>query len=333
MAPSDRPGDDDNDYLSGRAPSLDDTPIDRESPYLGGGPEGDMDPFPSPDDYLADINLPLEDIPELDNDLKADTLEFERVSRSSKPNRLGLKLILGVVVLGVGGIAAWAQWGDELFGRNGDELPIVRASEIPLKVRPEKPGGIDIPNRDKLVYDRLEKKPPEEKTENLLPRPEVPLTPPAPKPVDKAEITVQPEEKPELKSETLQKAGTPPTTAEVKAIEKPAPAPTPPKIVTKVEPKVAALSKAPVITAKSYQIQLAAVRTAAAAKTEWTRLQKKHPSLLGKLSLNVVRADLGKKGVFHRLRAGPLTDLTVAKALCSSLAKVKLGCLVIRPGK
>jgi len=62
-------------------------------------------------------------------------------------------------------------------------------------------------------------------------------------------------------------------------------------------------------------------------------LQKKHQSLLGKLSLNVVRADLGKRGIYYRLRAGTFANQVVAKALCQSLAKVKVACLVIRPGK
>jgi hypothetical protein len=46
-----------------------------------------------------------------------------------------------------------------------------------------------------------------------------------------------------------------------------------------------------------------------------------------------MRADLGKKGIFYRLRAGSFANQVTAKALCQSLAKVKVGCLVIRPGK
>ena len=57
------------------------------------------------------------------------------------------------------------------------------------------------------------------------------------------------------------------------------------------------------------------------------------PNFLGNLSLNVVRADLGPKGIFYRLRAGPLADKATARALCQVLAKKKVGCLVIPPGE
>ena len=350
MAPSDIPGDipsDEDDKENPKEPSFgpDEGAASNGVPNLSlpaegaatpAGTSGEV-PFPSGNEYLADVDLPLEDIPELDNnDLRADTLEFEPISRRPKPKRSGLKFLLAAIIVGGAGYGAWAQWGDMIFAGNSDELPIVRASEIPLKVRPEKPGGINIPNRDKLVYDRLEKKPPEEKTENLLPRPEVPLAPPQPKPVDKAEVTAKPEPKPDPKAKTV---GSQPTAAEVEAVKKPEPAPAPPKVeekVVKAPPKVVAPKPAPVsatTASKNYQIQLAAVRNAAAAKSEWTRLQKKHKSLLGKLSLNVVRADLGKRGVYYRLRAGPFATQVVAKALCQSLAKVKVACLVIRPGK
>tara|TARA_B100000315_G_scaffold256993_1_gene304429 strand:+ start:1693 stop:2664 length:972 start_codon:yes stop_codon:yes gene_type:complete len=323
MAPSDTPINDDEDLNAGNA-SVDQPSVDENG-----------------------HQVTLEEIPELDReDLRADTLEFEQINRRAKPKGRGSKLLIILLIIGGGGYAAWSQWGDELLGRNVDELPVVHAPEAPLKVRPEAPGGIDIPNRDKLVYDRLEKKPPEEKTENLLPRPEVPLTPPAPKPQDKAEVTPQPEPKEEIEPEEPKSAGSPPTTEEVKAVKKPEPAPEPPKIekpVVKVEPKPAEPVKAapvklvtPVtkpITKQSYQIQLAAVRNADAAKREWARLQKKYDSVLGPLSLNVERADLGKKGIFYRLRAGPVTDLAAAKSLCQSLAKLKVGCLVIRPGR
>ena len=333
------------------APS--DKPIDDDEELNAGERSGEQPGFDEPSLDETGAQVQLEDIPELDNeDLRADTLEFERINRRAKPKGSGLKYLVILLILGGGGYAAWAQWGEELLGRNADELPVVHAPETPLKVRPQTPGGIDIPNRDKLVYDRLEKKPPEEKTENLLPRPEVPLAPPAPKPQEKAEVTPQPESEPkkEAKPEEPKAAGTPPTTEEVKAVKKPEPAPEPPKIekpVVKVEPKAAEpVQAAPVklvgpattsaskpFTKQSYRIQLAAVRNADAAKREWTRLQKKHNSVLGPLSLSVERADLGKKGIFYRLRAGPVADLAAAKALCQSLANLKVGCLVVRPGR
>ncbi len=295
-------------------------------------------------------NPPLEEIPDLnEGDLKTDTLEFERVSRQRPRNKSGLKWAILLVLFGGGAYAIWEQWGDGLIGRKADELPVVRAPEGPMKVRPEQPGGIDIPNRDKLVYDRLEKKPPEANMENLLPRPEVPLSPPEQKPVDKAELPSQPDAKGEPETTAVTSAAegpksapppepksAPPTVREVIAATKPSAVP-PPPLVKEPEPaaKKATAKPAPVKAAPGdgYQIQLAAVRKQEAAKSEWQRLSKKHNSLLGQLSLNVVRADLGNKGIFYRLRAGPIADLTAAKTLCQALVKQKVGCLVVRPKK
>ena len=83
-----------------------------------------------------------------------------------------------------------------------------------------------------------------------------------------------------------------------------------------------------------YQIQVAAARTPKQARLEWERIRRKHLDLLGDLGLTVMKADLGpKKGVFYRLRIGPLENENSARALCKKLSKRKLGCLVVRPGR
>ena len=109
---------------------------------------------------VADEKEFREGIPELDQkELRKDTLEFEPVRRRAPRRRRGVRrlvIIIGVVIVAVG---AWAIWGDYLTGGSSDTIPIVRAPIGPIKVRPDTPGGINIPNRDKLVYDRLEKKP------------------------------------------------------------------------------------------------------------------------------------------------------------------------------
>ena len=86
-------------------------------------------------------------------------------------------------------------------------------------------------------------------------------------------------------------------------------------------------------TAPAYKVQVAAVRSLERAQGEWERLRRKNSALLGNLTLSVTKADLGpKKGVFYRLRAGPLADEAAARALCAKLAEHKMGCLVVRPG-
>jgi hypothetical protein len=79
---------------------------------------------------------------------------------------------------------------------------------------------------------------------------------------------------------------------------------------------------------------LAAARTADAAQKEWDRLRRKNLDVLGNLGLSITKVDLGeKKGIFYRLRAGPLKHDGDARTLCKILAKRKTGCLIVRPGK
>ena len=307
-----------------------------------------------------------EDIPDLDQrELRTDTLEFEPVRRRTPKRRRGVRSFVLIVALVVIAGGAWGIWGELLTGGATNSIPIVRAPSGPIKVRPDSPGGINIPNRDKLVYDRLEKKPPERQAETLLPQPEKPLpapgaespvpapgatsapavgledilqpTPPA-RPSKSVEQAVLPA--PEKTAPAPSASTEPPTVAEVQAARPPKPSlPSPASGTSAAGPKPGRTSAtAPVksgdtaVFAQNFQVQLAAVRDEQAAAREWKRLQSRNAGLLSGLKLNVVRADLGDRGVYYRLRAGPISERAAAVTLCQSLAKAKVGCLVVRPG-
>jgi cell division septation protein DedD len=80
-----------------------------------------------------------------------------------------------------------------------------------------------------------------------------------------------------------------------------------------------------------FRIQVGAVRSEDAVRTEWDRLRRAHPDLLGPLAVNSARADLGERGVFYRLQAGPVTDAGEAERLCAELKQRNVGCIVVRP--
>ena len=48
-------------------------------------------------------------------------------------------------------------------------------------------------------------------------------------------------------------------------------------------------------------------------------MQQKYPTLLANYRPMVQKADLGAKGVWYRLRIGPIVDKTAAAKLCSQL--------------
>ena len=88
----------------------------------------------------------------------SDVLEFEAIkSKPPKPWR-GLKVAIFIIafVLLIG--SGWLVYGDILHGlmisRNAN-VPLISAPVGPVKLRPDKPGGMQVPNRDKLVYGRI----------------------------------------------------------------------------------------------------------------------------------------------------------------------------------
>ena len=285
----------------------------------------------------------------------SDALEFESV-KLARPKRSGWKLFSLLVLIAGGVGAGWLYYGDQLMHHVGDQLPVIRAAEGPVKVRPKTPGGMEIPDRDKLVYGRMNGGVEDPRIERLLPLPETLKTPLS------AKVKLNAVPAPSIVQSTAKKSIVPPkqnmkknNVESLKTVlpnEIKAPAvknnkDVAPKVVdaplkaTKAAP-AAPLPTLPValpsssetpISGIAYQIQLAAVRTPDRARSEWARLKRKHGDLLGDYSLKVVRVDLGPtKGIFYRLRAGPIAWEDVAKALCENLGKRKVGCLIVRPG-
>ncbi|MFO1059220.1 MAG: SPOR domain-containing protein [Dongiaceae bacterium] len=82
---------------------------------------------------------------------------------------------------------------------------------------------------------------------------------------------------------------------------------------------------------KVYRVQLGAMKSVGLAKAEWDKLQGQYGSVLGGLKLTVQRADLGKKGIYYRVQAGPLADAAAAQKICADLKQQNQQCLVVRP--
>ena len=311
-----------------------------------------------------------------------------------------LFILIGVSIV-LGGI--WVGLGDKIMamvqGELGD-VPVINADPSPIKVRPESPGGMQVPNQDRLVYGVIDGSSSQPRMERLLPNPEKPvevdnvLTRSVPetnevvagtaprgtadmkgaagvsgesglKPIPSAETvaalsaTAPPPPSVAGAPRALTPSGTAPTTTAKQSAPPPPPQPktentvtaAPPQAPSAPAPKTAEpaapvqqaatppATAAPAAPAseealnKSFRVQLAAGRSKPAIESEWDRLRDRNKDLLGDLSLQVTRIDLGAtKGIFYRLRAGPLENETVAKTLCERLKQRKLGCLVVKPG-
>jgi cell division septation protein DedD len=283
--------------------------------------------------------------------------EFEPVFRRQpkKRGRLWLSLSYLVLVgLAIGG--SWYYFTGKPVNDDGSYVPIIRANLDPVKVRPAKPGGMEVPNQDKLVYERLQGGRAKPRVERLLPPAEKPLPPPVLN-IETAAGTPEPGPKSKPGKQAAAKAGgegkaSSPASAKPKLSV--ATAPSKPLAKTPTTKDVLAARKPPLpenmgpaaATTKgaadrgrpgdgeAYRVQLAAVRSLDRVNGEWERLRGKNKDLLGTLSLTVSKTDLGpKKGIFYRLRVGPLVDEIKARDLCRKLAARKVGCLIVRPGK
>ncbi len=229
------------------------------------------------------------------------------------------------VAVALGGFSAIVWYS---FTKGQDEnqealVPLIKAENRPIKVRPEKPGGMEVPNQDKLVYSRMNPGEPPPPVEKLLPLPETPVAKPAAPLEDES-------------TGNAKKVAEAPAAA--KSTAKSAPALPAPKIAGREkatnEEAMARVGAELAVIAPAlcgYAIQLAALRSPDRAREHWRKLQKAHGDILGHLTHTVVTADLGNRGTFYRLRAGRLPDRAAAERLCAKLAARKVGCLVVKP--
>lgn len=76
------------------------------------------------------------------------------------------------------GVVGWFVLSPRYAVNNPAEIPVIRRPQTAIKVQPSEPGGMEILNQDKSVYDIIEKKSGNEPVvENLLPPPEEPKLP------------------------------------------------------------------------------------------------------------------------------------------------------------
>ena len=75
-------------------------------------------------------------------------------------------------------------------------------------------------------------------------------------------------------------------------------------------------------------VHLASYKSRKDAERGWSQLRRAHKKELSLLQPNISETNLGSKGVFYRLKAGPLIDQRSAKALCRKLKSRRQFCEV-----
>ena len=80
-----------------------------------------------------------------------------------------------------------------------------------------------------------------------------------------------------------------------------------------------------------YVVQVAARKTQTEALAEFADMQQKYPTLLRNYRPIIERTDLGSKGIWYRLRVGPLEQKTGAASLCEKLKSAGMLSCLVRP--
>ena len=79
----------------------------------------------------------------------------------------------------------------------------------------------------------------------------------------------------------------------------------------------------------THYVQIGAVTSEDKAEKGWASYQKEYGSILAGLSHRVERADLGEKGIYYRIQAGPVSKERAADVCSAIKAQKPGGCLVV----
>jgi len=266
-------------------------------------------------------------------------LEAKEVIKEKKSKGVLFGVIVGVAIAAIGGYKVYQASLDQNMG--GD-VPVIKRSDSPVKVKPAEPGGMDVPNRDKSVYSRIGGVEDEGVVENVLPPPEEPEIPPelvaeanqspvaepAAVVVEQAPVTAPEEPKEEV--------------AKIAVVEPPAPVATPVKVapepvpvaITEAPKAVAPAKVEPVAIAQSaeiskgaWQVQLGSSQNKAGLEKNWASIKSRYKAAIGDVPSEIVEAKVNGQ-TYYRLRLGNFKSKTEAANYCAELKKAKLDCFV-----
>ena len=247
-----------------------------------------------------------------------------RDEEADPPPRRVLRIVgaLLIMALFAGGLwFAYVEGARHMAGAGGSsDIPLIRADTRPMKVKPAEPGGMPIPDRDMLIYGQNRPM-----VEHLLPPPEQPMAlpaPPAPKPAASASADApqRPRHQRARQAPTRSRGCSYPTGT----VSRPAAG------KSASDALETGGSGSQPGTAGGVRLQLGAVRSEGVAREEWARIKRSNPDLLGRLTAVAIRADLGDKGVYYRIQAGPVGDPATAERLCGELRQRHLPCIIVR---
>ena len=318
------------------------------------------------DDFKnEDMNNSNEFLDEFRQRLNSKPLENidDKYNNIKRSQQIFVSSVLGI---SLAGLVSWFIFSSNYTQDTNTEIPVVRRPQTSIKAQPADPGGMEILNQDKTVYDIVEKKDtPNNQIETLLPPPEEPVLPSiemvniednVQETIDQTNIVAQTAqniidqqmEKKTVNITTTEKIVEQPKTEAIqeqkvatvevpnndtKAID----TETLPKVKNEtvksniVESKPIAESKTDIADTKiksgTWQIQLMSSPNRQGVEKAWKTLQLKYADLKG-LPYEIETEDLGEKGTFYRLKVGSFIDRSDADKICNYIKNSNGSCLV-----
>ncbi len=236
---------------------------------------------------------------------------------------------------------------------DSDEITTITASQDVVKEAPEQAGGMNIPDQDKLVYNRIRTDSVTTKVESLFPEPEKPVLPQilaieqnAPEEdfvsMNEVEAIDPLKEVSTLDTEVNQEASGSKIndTAVAIHIEKPKLPVVKQEEIFDEKPKKEVITLAPVTLPESaikiekvsvqegvWRVQLFASNSKEAVEKAWKRIELKHNKLLSNMSYLIKKVEIKGKGDFYRLQVGQFPTREMADGLCVKLKAKKQDCI------
>lgn len=253
--------------------------------------------------------------------------------------------LTAILVLGTtGAVFTGVLIGSFMQNSTSEEaIPVIQAQSKPFKVVPDDVVATQLAYEDSTVFSAIDTSAGEDERpiENLL-------ASAGPEELKVKKSTVKSEDyermAPLIETETasvlaapsvearvvhdIKAAGTSPETIEFVRSVLDQKGQSPSESASGIEPAAgAAIGAAP---KRMYFVQLGSVQSAAGASAEWTKYQKIFSTELTGLGHRIQEANLGPRGMYYRIQAGPLTKAQ-AGAICDSIKMQKpSGCLVTR---
>jgi hypothetical protein len=296
------------------------------------------------------VAKPIEEIEdELEEEFEEDSEDSDDEEEYEERSRLVPFVVLCVALLAFVGLG-WYAYNAGTDSADSSDLALIEAEQTPIKERPVDAGGMQFPHQDKSVFETIAGEGAQTSAAQVINSSEEPIQPQAdavaPAVAATESVLQQSVVQPQAASDetvTTSEAAAPQEAApivqeaqEIKEVPvaevvkeaKPAEevkvaAPKP--VATKTETTAKSAVKPKIVSAASgsQTVQLGAFKSEAEAKAAWKKVSG-NAALSGK-SPQVVKADLGDKGIFYRLRVSGVN----ADKTCASLAS-KSPCMVVK---